>query len=171
MHYWRLPEPGLQPVEWMLECDRLNYLPDYILKKGDLCSMAHGLELRNPLLDQLFFEFVQSIPHNERFTTPPKGLLRAGLGASQAGKRGFNPPLNVWLRQPSLAEKIRQLPELLDAQTGGILHRTSLAGLTAGHRQGIIPDELIWQLLVLESSLRQFYEPPRSSTEITGLKS
>ena len=160
VHYWRLPELELSPIEWMLECDRLNYLPDYILKKGDLCSMAHGLELRNPLLDQRLFEFVQSIPSKQRFTTPAKGVLRNYLGqVPQGGKRGFNPPLEQWFKQPSLVERIRDLPEALEELTGGCLVAERLDEMIQGYFRGELQAEIIWQLLVLAISLKSFWVP------------
>ena len=46
-HYWRMPETNAADLSTLLEIDRLNYLPDYILRKADLCTMAHGLEMRD----------------------------------------------------------------------------------------------------------------------------
>ena len=161
VHYWRLPEGELPPISWMLECDRLNYLPDYILKKGDLCSMAHGLELRNPLLDHRLFEWVQSIPAEQRFTTPTKRILRAYLGqVPQGAKRGFNPPLEQWFKQPALAERIRHLPQSLETLTGGSLEAQRLDGMIQGYFRGEIQAEIVWQLLVLEISLKSFRLSP-----------
>src|SRR3989344_8389150 len=49
--YWdRMPANTTGPLRALLETDMHNYLPEYILRKGDLCTMAHGLELRVPLL-------------------------------------------------------------------------------------------------------------------------
>ena len=45
--YWRsADEVADNPRAQMLQTDWANYLPEYILRKGDLCTMAHGLELR-----------------------------------------------------------------------------------------------------------------------------
>ncbi len=54
-HYWRLPaNDNATDLPTLLEIDRLNYLPDYVLRKADLCTMAHGLEMRAPFLDHHF---------------------------------------------------------------------------------------------------------------------
>ncbi len=73
--YWKKPKEHLSPRDWMLECDRLNYLPEYILRKSDLCGMAHSLELRSPILDHAFVQAVHGMRSQERFTSPPKQFL------------------------------------------------------------------------------------------------
>ena len=59
-------QTGPADLPGLLEIDRLNYLPDYILRKADLCTMAHGLELRAPLLDHRFVEVVMGLPPSAR---------------------------------------------------------------------------------------------------------
>ena len=59
-------------IRALLEVDMDNYLPEYILRKGDLCSMAHGLELRAPFLDHHWVQAIGALPDDERFTHPPK---------------------------------------------------------------------------------------------------
>jgi len=49
-------------VEQMMLLDTLTYLPDDILVKVDRASMAHGLEVRPPLLDHELMEFACRIP-------------------------------------------------------------------------------------------------------------
>ena len=70
-----MPAATAADLPTLLEIDRLNYLPDYILRKADLCTMAHGLEMRAPFLDHRFVGAVMGLPDAERFTTPPRRLL------------------------------------------------------------------------------------------------
>ncbi len=159
-HYWRLPSKPSSPREWMLECDRLNYLPEYILRKSDLCSMAHGLELRSPMLDHLFFQSVLGMPWKDRFTNPPKQFLKQLIGPHLflGPKRGFNPPLHSWLHQSSLHSTYQELPDLLSVLTNGQLSATRLHSfLQLAHRDQRF-DELTWMLLLLTISLRKFQE-------------
>ena len=80
-HYWRMPDSAATTLPALLEIDRLNYLPDYILRKADLCTMAHGLEMRAPLLDHRFVGAVVALPDAARFTTPPRRLLAPAMTA------------------------------------------------------------------------------------------
>ena len=102
-HYWRMPSTERAELATLLEIDRLNYLPDYILRKADLCTMAHGLEMRAPFLDHRFVGAVMGLPEEVRFTTPPRKLLAPAMTALgeldpfARKKRGFNPPLDGWL--------------------------------------------------------------------------
>src|SRR6202165_4511535 len=79
-HYWRMPrDTSAVTLETLLEIDRLNYLPDYILRKADLCTMAHGLEMRAPFLDHRFVEVVMGLPPSARFRKPAKKFLAPAL--------------------------------------------------------------------------------------------
>ena len=76
--YWdRMPTNTTEPLRALLETDMHNYLPEYILRKGDLCTMAHGLELRVPLLDHRLYQAVLAMPDDRRFTRPRKLALGA----------------------------------------------------------------------------------------------
>lgn len=82
-------------------------LADGILAKVDRASMAHGLEVRSPMLDHRFIEFVWSIPPRERIRrtegkVPLRDAVRGRLGGGIAGrpKAGFEVPLDRWFRGP-----------------------------------------------------------------------
>jgi len=156
-HYWRLPAPSLAPRDWMLECDRLNYLPEYILRKSDLCGMAHSLELRSPMVDHRFVAAVHGMNERERFTHPPKKFLQNQIGprAITGPKRGFNPPLHDWLQQPTLATLCHNLPKELEQLTNGQLAANRLAVLMGETEKNSSLDEIKWMLLVLLLSLKQ----------------
>jgi asparagine synthase (glutamine-hydrolysing) len=153
-HYWRMPQGRLPLMDWMLECDRLNYLPDYILKKGDLCGMAHGLDLRATLLDHVLYSKILGLRPDERFTKPSKKLLRAYSNCkSDMSKRGFNPPLGSWLRDGATGLDIETLGDRLAQVTGNQLHPERVREFLKYWDDGHVSAELIWQLDVLEKSL------------------
>ena len=112
-HYWRMPvEDGKADLSTLLEIDRLNYLPAYILRKADLCTMAHGLEMRAPFLDHRFVAAVLALPEGERFTTPSRQIFAPVLSPLAdrepftRKKRGFNPPIaGVARRGPRAAAR------------------------------------------------------------------
>jgi asparagine synthase (glutamine-hydrolysing) len=164
LHYWRTPDrPGDSPLMELLELDWANYLPEYILRKADLCTMAHGLELRAPMLDQVFFQTLLGLPEARRFTRPPKKLLEPAVGAVRdldvfgRKKRGFNPPLRPWL-QGALAPRFAGLGERLAGLSGHLLEGPRVDRMVARYRAG--DDALgegMLQLLILDESLRQLH--------------
>lgn len=161
VHWWRVETHGRNGLEAMLSIDMENYLPEYILRKADLCTMAHGLELRVPLLDHRLYQTVIGLPHAQRFTTPAKLALSANcavcstLRLFEQKKRGFNPPLAPWLRG-ELLPRLSVLGESLETLTHGQLHATRTEALVNAFTRGDgSRAEQILQLLVLETSLRQ----------------
>src|SRR5262249_44918219 len=85
--------------------DAESYLPDDLLVKVDLASMAHALENRSPFLDHDLWEHVATLPPSRRFhwrvTKPLLRRYAAGRipdAARRAPKRGFQLPLEPWLR-------------------------------------------------------------------------
>jgi asparagine synthase (glutamine-hydrolysing) len=161
-HYWRMPEKvDLADINTLLEIDRLNYLPEYILRKGDLCTMAHGLELRAPFLDHRVFNCVQGLSPAERFTTPPKLILSealssvSDLGLLSQKKRGFNPPIRHWL-QTDLEPRLPGLGGRLTRLTSGQLLAPRVEAFVRAWRRGSngLGEQLLL-LLILDESLRQ----------------
>ena len=160
--WWRLEgAPPSDPLDALLAVDMDNYLPEYILRKGDLCTMAHGLELRTPLLDHLWYQCLLALPRTERFTSPPKRLLAAVCapcveqGLFTRKKRGFNPPLEAWLHE-DLAARLAGLGARLAHSTGGQLDALAVDAMLAHYARGAhhMAEQLL-QLVVLDESLRQ----------------
>lgn len=93
-------------IEAALDADVNMYLPDDLLVKVDIASMAHGLEARSPLLDHVFMEFVASIPRRQKvrygvkkhlFKKAMTGLLPREIIHRE--KQGFGVPIDRWFRQ------------------------------------------------------------------------
>ncbi len=160
-HYWRLPPAGgPDDLATLLEIDRLNYLPDYILRKADLMTMAHGLELRAPFLDHRFVGALVGLPPQERFTVPAKRLLAPAMAALgdldpfAQKKRGFNPPIAGWLHG-DLAPRLPGLGQRLAGLTGGLLDARRVDGFAAAWKERPGLGEQLLQLLILDESLAQ----------------
>lgn len=101
------PDPSLPMQEWMMLEDVRGYLPDDILVKVDRASMAVGLEVRAPLLDQRVYEFAWRLPLDLRIRQgTTKWLLRQVLhryvprDLVERPKMGFAMPAGPWLRGP-----------------------------------------------------------------------
>ena len=162
--YWRYPSIDrlnkLPPIKQLLAVDADNYLPEYILRKADLCTMAHGLELRAPLLDHRWVECVMALPDSIRFTQPAKRLFAevtqrlASLKLFEIKKRGFNPPLQPWLRE-DLKQRFEGLAQRLEQCTNGQINARRTEQLIAEYRRRPALAEQMLQLIILDASLGQ----------------
>jgi asparagine synthase (glutamine-hydrolysing) len=92
-------------LDTMLDADVNNYLPDDLLVKMDVATMAYSLEGRSPLLDQKVMEFMARVPANLKLRNgESKHLLKSALRTIlpdeilDRRKMGFGVPLGRWLR-------------------------------------------------------------------------
>ena len=162
--YWRYPSIDrlnkLPPIKQLLAVDADNYLPEYILRKADLCTMAHGLELRAPLLDHRWVECVMALPDSTRFTQPAKKLFAevthrlSALKLFEIKKRGFNPPLQPWLKE-DLKARIEGLGQRLEQLTNGQINARRIEQLGDEYRHRPALAEQMLQLLILDAALAQ----------------
>lgn len=95
-----LTDPDVDPLDWMAWHDLQFYLPDCLMVKVDVASMASSLEVRAPLLDHEFVEFAATIPSAlKRDATGGKVIFKralAGLVPAETldrPKKGFGVPL------------------------------------------------------------------------------
>ncbi|MBI2956824.1 MAG: asparagine synthase (glutamine-hydrolyzing) [Acidobacteria bacterium] len=84
-----------------------HYLLNTLLRDTDQMSMAHGLEVREPLLDQQLVEVVLGLPRREKANgrVPKEALVRSlpqplPPEIVQRRKVGFTLPFERWLRGP-----------------------------------------------------------------------
>ena len=92
--------PGTD-LDQVSACELTLYMRNQLLKDSDVMSMAHGLELRVPLVDRVLFEAVSRISSSLRLRVGKQLLLEAvpevpSWVAHQA-KRGFLFPYEKWL--------------------------------------------------------------------------
>ena len=85
--------------------DFKNYLPNMILTKVDRASMAFGLEVRVPLLDNSLVDYSWKLPLDNKISHKnQKTILRELLSKKfpkeliNQNKKGFGIPLDKWLR-------------------------------------------------------------------------
>ena len=115
--------PDEPPALPACEADRISYLEltrymrNQLLRDSDVMSMAHGVELRLPLVDQRLFDAVAALPASVRLRPGKKLLLDAvpeiPAQVSAAPKRGFSFPVRKWLEQDlgqEFAGVARELP-------------------------------------------------------------
>jgi len=146
----------LDPVQAMLYTDCKVLLPDIFLEKVDRSTMAHGIEVRVPLLDHELADYVLGLPsrlkvrHGELKWVFKQAL--AGLVPEYVLRRpkaGFGVPYWQWLRGP-----LRPLLEslLLDPVTDRfrLFDRRQTARRIEEHMSGTRNHGfMLWKLLEL----------------------
>lgn len=95
------------PTDQVMLLELMNYLPRQLLRDTDTMSMAHSLEVRVPLLDDILVRAALSMPAHVRNEKGKALLLKAAGLESSGPKRGFTLPFEGWLRGP-LRETVRE---------------------------------------------------------------
>lgn len=160
------PRPRGSIREWLL-LDIRNNLVDNNLARADRASMAHGLEVRVPLLDHRVAELAMSLPAALNPASDGGKLLLRRIASKRLppellskGKQGFSFPLQ---RYVSLAQMEHAIAS--GALVGnGLLDREALARWFAAASGGNHPVKL-WLLYVLEQWAVRFLFPGRRIAE------
>jgi asparagine synthase (glutamine-hydrolysing) len=94
-------------LDRVFACDTEGYLPDCLLVKMDIASMANSLEARSPFLDHELMEFAARIPADLKVKrSGGKWILKEALKdflppeILHRRKMGFGIPLDKWFRGP-----------------------------------------------------------------------
>jgi asparagine synthase (glutamine-hydrolysing) len=141
--------------------DLAFWLPGDILTKVDRTSMAVSLEAREPLLDHRLVEFAASLPESLRVRGGQgKLLLKRAMRRYLPSeilyrpKQGFVTPIANWLRGP-LAPEARAISSSAALARTGWLDSRVVSALAEAHISGRSDhSRLLWQLLMLDRSLR-----------------
>jgi asparagine synthase (glutamine-hydrolysing) len=140
----------------MIAADVATLLPDDYLVKVDRASMAHGLEVRPPLLDHELLELTARIPSGLKVRGGEtkwlmKQAFRDRLPAAilTRPKQGFEIPLDAWLRGP-LREVFEGTVLRPGAQVADLVDVPTARGLYQAHQSGVgRHGAVLWSLLVL----------------------
>jgi len=148
-----------------LYVDLRSYLPEDLLVKVDIASMAHGLEARSPFLDHRLIEFATRIPAVLKLRgATTKYFLRQALRGLlpdeilQRPKMGFAVPLGPWLRSELRA---MAFDTLLDSRASqrGYFRPAAIRRLLEEHSAGLHDHAArLWSLLWLELWHRMFVD-------------
>ena len=148
-------------VNRLLDLDTQSYLPDDILVKVDIASMAHALEVRAPLLDHVLVEWMAGLPGSLKLRgLRGKRLLRKvarGLvpdAILTRKKKGFSMPVDHWFRA-DLRTLARELLLGRDSESRGYVLQDRVRGLFDEQDRGAHHGEQLWNLVVLELWLRE----------------
>jgi asparagine synthase (glutamine-hydrolysing) len=157
--------PAWTSLDRMLYTDMMSYLPDDLLVKMDIASMANSLESRSPFLDHKLVRFTSQIPSDLKlkgFTL--KYILRKALKGFVPdrilirGKMGFGVPISRWFRndlkgyiQKMLASEIIRKRNYLQPEAVQHLMKEHFAGRVDNGAR-------LWALLVLEIWFQTFID-------------
>jgi asparagine synthase (glutamine-hydrolysing) len=156
---------GMDDLDWLMRHDQNFYLPDCLMMKTDIASMANSLEVRCPFLDHKLVEFAATIPSRlKRDLSGGKVILKRAVKdllpneILNKPKTGFAIPLAKWFRT-DLAPFLKNT--LLDevSERRGLFKPSLLKKMVcehiAGHRDW---SNRLWAFLFLELWFREFID-------------
>jgi asparagine synthase (glutamine-hydrolysing) len=158
--YAHLPWPSQ-----MMRFDAETYLPEDVLTKVDRMSMAHSIESRVPLLDNVVVEFASRLPAAMKIKNGRRKHVLKEVAATllpteilNRRKQGFGVPLGTWFRG-----NLRELfaDTLLSSVTlqRGYFQPAFVNRLVAEHLAGRRDHTLrLWQLVVFERWHREYVD-------------
>lgn len=153
----------------MLYADISSYLPDDLLAKVDIASMAVALEARSPFLDHEMLELTAQIPASLKLKGlgNKKYILKKALEGILPNdimyrrKMGFSVPLDTWFRgelKDYIQDRLQSSP-LFDL---GIFNRSAVESLLAAHTTtNVNYANHLWALLTLAMWLETFFGDER----------
>ena len=162
---WFKRANGIGILDAMLLTDQMTYLPNDLLVKVDIATMAVSLEARSPFLDHHVIEFAASLPQKLKLRGLTskyllKKVLRKLLPSENLNRRkmGFGVPIGHWFRgkmQPFLREVV-----LSDkALRRGLFKPEAVRQLVELHARGERDySHQLWTLLMLELWFNRFID-------------
>jgi asparagine synthase (glutamine-hydrolysing) len=162
--------PAKDRLSRLLYLDTKTYLTADILAKVDRMSMATSLEVRVPMLDHEFVEWVAALPVEWKFQAGTRKFIlkklaeRLGIPSDllHRRKQGFQLPLVDWMRDGIKDQFLRILSEPRTLQRG-YFRPEAVRALVDEHIRGRRNRSgLLWRMLVLELWHRNFMEGGRT---------
>jgi asparagine synthase (glutamine-hydrolysing) len=149
------------PLALIQYLDLKTYLVGDINTKVDRASMAHSLEVREPLMDHELVEWLATLPSDLKIRGGEgKFLLKKSMEGRLSHelmyrpKMGFAVPLARWFRGP-LRERVRRTLTEGELPASGLFNGGTLKRLCDEHLSGVHDHSTpIWTLLMFESFLR-----------------
>ena len=154
------------PVASVARLESAFYLENVLLRDSDVFGMATSLEIRVPLLDLDLVDWALRLPGE---IVLPKGarykhLLRTmcadfySKAQMEQGKRGFMPPIGLWLRGPlreTMEESLRAL------RNSGLLDPAGIAPVAQTFLRE--PESPAWSRVWAMVTLGHWFEQHKST--------
>jgi asparagine synthase (glutamine-hydrolysing) len=162
---WIAKANGAGIVDALMLTDQMTYLPNDLLPKVDIASMANSLEARSPFLDHKVIEFAASLPAELKMKGfRPKYLLKKAAArlvprdVIYRRKMGFGVPIAKWLRgeMREMVESNLRSKKFIDR---GIVDGNVTERYLDDHIQGRADHATkLWTLLMLELWYQRFID-------------
>jgi asparagine synthase (glutamine-hydrolysing) len=144
-----------------------TYLPDDLMTKVDVASMAHGLESRSPLLDHVLLEWAAELPEGIKMAGGvTKALFKSAMAPflpreiRHRPKRGFGCPIDRWFRG-ELKEFAYDTLLSQSARERGLFQPDYVGRLLDEHCTLRYDHQIrLWALLMLELWFRMWIDAP-----------
>jgi asparagine synthase (glutamine-hydrolysing) len=152
-------------VDATLDLDVRTYLPDDLLVKVDIATMAHGLEARSPFLDHELMEFAAALPSRYKLHGLVKKYILRKAGEPllpahilERPKMGFGVPIDAWFRG-ALKPVVYDLIGSTRFRDRGVLRPERVARMLDEHARGVRSWHYqLWNVLMLELWYRAFID-------------
>jgi asparagine synthase (glutamine-hydrolysing) len=150
--------PAAAPLDRMIYADLMTRLPEHTLMLADRLAMAHGLEVRSPLLDVRLAELCLAMPPQLRIR---RGVTKYALRQAarpwlppallRRGKQGFMFPVAHWLHGPAI-ERVRTRLITGPLVRDGWIQAGSMEAILGEHARRRVDHHVrIWQLASLDA--------------------
>jgi asparagine synthase (glutamine-hydrolysing) len=162
---WFTKANGIGIVDQTMMTDQQTYLPNDLLVKVDIASMAVSLEARSPLLDHKVIEFAASLPDSVKLRgTETKSLLKKVAArlvppdVIYRRKMGFGVPIANWFRG-EMKSFVSDVLLSEKAQKRGLFEPKTVSRFVAEHVGGERDRAAqLWTLLMLELWFERFID-------------
>ncbi len=148
---------SLDPVNRVSYLESRHYMLNTLLRDADVMSMAHGLEVRVPLIDHHLAEKLIAVPGNWKMDrqTPKPLLVHALRGALPQNvvhrpKRGFTLPFEHWLRDELHVEVETTLRKIASGPLSQILNAAAVESVWRDFQQRRTSWSRPWSLYLLQ---------------------
>ncbi|MFZ0814460.1 MAG: asparagine synthase (glutamine-hydrolyzing) [Candidatus Sulfotelmatobacter sp.] len=147
----------LDPINRVSYLEARCYMLNTLLRDSDFMSMAHGLEVRVPLIDDQLARRVLALPGSWKLdaATPKPLLVRALRGELpdkivHRPKRGFTLPFEHWLRDALRSVVEESLRKIGDGPLGSQISQPAARGVWQDFLEGHTSWSRPWSLYVLQ---------------------
>ena len=164
----RFVKPYFDRVSDLDETAQLQYadlhiwVPYDINLKADRMSMAHGVELRTPILDRRIWEIARQLPLEHRLEgNTSKVAIREAAArkipdkTAQKKKLGFPTPLAAWMREDEFYTRIRTMFE--SEAAGELFDQDVILALLDEHKNGAENMKKVWAIYVFLLWYEEFF--------------